>query len=53
MPVVAAPKWSSKLGDWEDVEHTTLEALEGDFYGKAGSGSVWIFISFSGWIVPP
>jgi hypothetical protein len=27
-------KWSSKLGDWEDVEHATLEALEGDFYGK-------------------
>lgn len=27
-------KWSSKLGDWEDIEHKTLEALEGRFYGK-------------------
>jgi hypothetical protein len=27
-------KWTSKLGDWEDIEHDTLEALEGDFYGK-------------------
>jgi hypothetical protein len=28
-------KWTSKLGDWEDIEHDTLEALEGEFYGKA------------------
>ena len=28
-------KWTSKLGDWEDIEHGTLEALEGRFYGKA------------------
>jgi hypothetical protein len=28
-------KWTSKLCDWEDIEHNTLEALEGDFYGKA------------------
>jgi hypothetical protein len=21
-------KWTSKLGDWEDIEHTTLEALD-------------------------
>jgi hypothetical protein len=27
-------RWSSKLGDWEDVEHNTLTALEGEFYGK-------------------
>lgn len=31
-------KWSSKLGDWEDIEHETLDALEGshncDGYGK-------------------
>ena len=26
--------WASKLGDWEDIEHVTLEALEGDFYGQ-------------------
>jgi hypothetical protein len=28
-------KWTSKLGDWDDIEHATLEALEGDLYGKA------------------
>ncbi len=27
-------KWTSKLGDWEDIEHDTLDALSGDFYGK-------------------
>ncbi len=27
--------WTSKLGSLEDIEHHTLEALEGDFYGKA------------------
>ncbi len=27
-------RWTSKLGDWEDIDHNTLEALEGDFYGK-------------------
>jgi hypothetical protein len=26
-------KWTSKLGDWDDIEHDTLAALEGDFYG--------------------
>lgn len=26
--------WSCKLGDWEDIEHVTIEALEGDFYGR-------------------
>jgi hypothetical protein len=30
----ASGKWTSKLGDWEDIEHSTLESLEGDFYGK-------------------
>lgn len=24
--------WTSKLGEWEDIEHT-LHALEGDIYG--------------------
>jgi hypothetical protein len=28
-------KWTSKLGDWEDLEHDTLAALEGNFYGNA------------------
>ena len=28
-------KWTSKLGDWEDIEHNTLAAIEGQFYGKA------------------
>ncbi len=27
-------EWKSKLGDWEDIKHKTLEALEGNFYGK-------------------
>lgn len=27
-------QWTSKLGDWEDIEHNTLAALEGKFYGK-------------------
>ena len=27
-------RWSSKLGDWEDIEHKTLPALEGESYGK-------------------
>lgn len=26
-------KWSSKLGRLEDVEHDSLEVLEGDAYG--------------------
>jgi len=25
--------WTSKLGFWEDIEHNTLTALEGDVYG--------------------
>ena len=31
---VASGKWTSKIGDWEDIEHNTLAALEGEFYGK-------------------
>jgi hypothetical protein len=27
--------WTSKLGPDEDIEHNTLDALEGDFYGTA------------------
>ena len=27
-------KWTSKLGDWEDIEHNSLPSLEGNFYGK-------------------
>jgi len=27
--------WLSKLGDWEDICHTTVEAVECDVYGKA------------------
>jgi len=30
----ASGEWTSKLGDWEDIEHKTLAALEGEFYGK-------------------
>jgi hypothetical protein len=25
--------WTSKLGDWEDIEHDTWQSLEGGFYG--------------------
>lgn len=27
-------KWTSKLGDWEDVEHNDLDVLSGQSYGK-------------------
>ncbi len=27
-------KWTSKLGDWEDIVHPKLDALEGPEYGK-------------------
>lgn len=27
-------KWTSKLGDWEDIEHNSPEALTGKEYGK-------------------
>ena len=26
--------WTSKLGDWEDIEHETLVSLESDVYGR-------------------
>jgi hypothetical protein len=26
-------KWTSKIGDWEDIQHDTLEALSGNSYG--------------------
>lgn len=32
---VESGRWTSKLGILEDIEHETLEALEGDAYGKA------------------
>jgi hypothetical protein len=25
--------WTSKLGEWEDIEHNTLAALESEYYG--------------------
>lgn len=28
-------RWTSKLGDWEDIEHDTLDILEGEAYGRA------------------
>jgi hypothetical protein len=28
-------RWTSKLGDLEDIEHDTLDILEGEDYGKA------------------
>lgn len=29
--------WSSKLGDWEDIEHHTLHGLENSTYGHVAS----------------
>ena len=26
--------WTSKLGDWEDIQHHTLSGLESSFYGQ-------------------
>ena len=28
-------RWTSKLGEWEDIEHATLAALDGHFFGTA------------------
>ena len=28
-------KWTSKLGNGEDIEHETIHVVEGDGYGKA------------------
>ncbi|MBI1790348.1 MAG: hypothetical protein HYR60_22680 [Acidobacteria bacterium] len=30
---LASGKWTSKIGQWEDIEHDTLASLEGDEYG--------------------
>jgi hypothetical protein len=30
-------RWTSKLGEWEDIEHATLQALEGGTYGAVAS----------------
>ena len=27
-------RWASKLGEWEDIEHNTLDVLSGNFYGN-------------------
>lgn len=27
-------RWTSKIGDWEDIEHNTLDVLSGEFYGS-------------------
>jgi hypothetical protein len=26
--------WTSKIGEWEDIEHLTLEAVSGGLYGE-------------------
>jgi len=26
-------RWTSKLGDWEDIEHVSLDVLRGPIYG--------------------
>ena len=32
---LATGQWTSKLGSLQDIEHDTLEVLEGEFYGRA------------------
>jgi hypothetical protein len=29
--------WTSKLGDWEDIEHKALSGLESSFYGRVAT----------------
>lgn len=29
--------WASKIGDWEDIEHLSLDVLEGIAYGKVAA----------------
>jgi hypothetical protein len=36
--------WSSKLGDWEDIEHKTLSCLEGSEENAPGYGKVAKFL---------
>jgi len=31
---LASGAWTSKLGDWEDIEHNSLAGLESSFYGR-------------------
>jgi len=31
---LADGRWASKLGEWEDIEHSTLNDLAGNFYGE-------------------
>jgi hypothetical protein len=37
-------KWTSKMGDFEDIEHTTLEAVEGYLYKFYTFGKVSFFM---------
>src|SRR5262245_55933835 len=37
---LASGAWSSKLGDWEDIEHKTLAGLQAGEGGAAGYGKV-------------
>jgi hypothetical protein len=32
---IGCNQWSSKLGDWEDIRHATLESIGGSDYGEA------------------
>ena len=35
-------RWTSKLGNYHDIEHDSLEALNGDGYGEYGSVAVFM-----------
>jgi hypothetical protein len=46
--------WSSKLGDWEDIEHNTLGALEGNQSAPAyGVATSYLKRALSASTVPP
>ena len=35
-------RWTSKLGKYEDIEHDSLEALQGDGFGEYGSVALFM-----------
>ena len=36
--------WTSKLGDWEDIEHKELDALASNNFGRSLYGSVALIL---------
>ena len=44
---LASGRWTSKLGEWEDIEHHTPDVLESRSPDELGYGSVTIYLSRS------